>query len=232
MSVYAGLKSLLRASANFMQWLKFNLNNSIEIGHSTKVRGARLSQNVRIGAHCNSQKGGIGPYSYMGDYCELPQTEIGKFCSIAAHVTLAAGNHPVEYLSTSPYTYSPIKNSFTEKQLYPQEFFYTDEKHKYLCKIGNDVWIGTGAMLVCGSKALNIGNGAVVAAGAVVTKDVPPYAVVVGCPARVLKYRFSDEMISKLEKEKWWDKDEEWIRKSVEKFSDFDGLFARKDDKI
>lgn len=58
MSVYAGLKSLLRASANFMQWLKFNLNNNIEIGHSTKVRGARLSQNVRIGTHCNIQGGG------------------------------------------------------------------------------------------------------------------------------------------------------------------------------
>lgn len=167
----------------------------------------------------------------MGDYCELPQTEIGKFCSIAAHVILAAGNHPVDYLSTSPYTYSPIKNSFTKKQLYPQEFFYTDEKHNYLCKIGNDVWIGTGAMIVCGSKALNIGDGAVVAAGAVVTKDVPPYAVVAGCPARVLKYRFLDEMISNLENEKWWDKDEEWIRKSVEKFSDFDELFAREDDK-
>lgn len=177
-------------------------------------------------------RGGVGSYSYMGDYCELPQTEIGKFCSIAAHVTLAAGNHPVEYLSTSPYTYSPIKNSFAEKQLYPQEFFYTDEKHKYLCKIGNDVWIGTGAMLVCGSKALNIGNGAVVAAGAVVTKDVPPYAIVMGCPARVLKYRFSEETISKLDSEKWWNKDEDWIRKSVESFSDFDGLFAREDDKM
>lgn len=232
MSVYAGLKSLLREVANFTQWLNFNLRNNIEIGCSTKIRGANLSQNVRVGAHCNIQGGVIESYSYMGDYCVLPQVEIGKFCSIASHVTLAAGNHPMEYLSTSPYTYSHIKNSFTEKQLYSQEFFYTNEKHKYLCKVGNDVWIGTGAMLVCGSKALNIGDGAVVAAGAVVTKDVPPYAVVAGCPAKVLKYRFSDAMISILESEKWWDKDEEWIRKSVEAFSDFDGLFAREDGKV
>ena len=151
----------------------------------------------------------------MGDYCELPQVEIGKFCSIAAHVTLAAGNHPMSYVSTSPYTYSVIRDSFTKKQLYTQEFFYTDENHKYLCKIGNDVWIGTGATLVCGSKALNI--------------DVPPYAVVAGCPAKILRYRFSDETISEMEKEKWWDKSEEWIRESVESFSNPRGLFKRED---
>lgn len=171
----------------------------------------------------------MSSFSYMGDYCELPQVEVGKFCSIAAHVTLAAGNHPMSYVSTSPYTYSTIRNSFTKKQLYTQEFFYTDENHKYLCKIGNDVWIGTGATLVCGSKALNIGDGAVIAAGSVVTKDVPPYAVVAGCPAKILHYRFSDEMISKVEKEKWWDKSEEWIRESVKSFSDPSGFFARED---
>ena len=165
----------------------------------------------------------------MGDYCDLPQVEIGKFCSIAAHVTLAAGNHPMSYVSTSPYTYSTIRNSFTKKQLFTQEFFYTDENHKYLCKIGNDVWVGTGVILVCGSKALNIGDGAVIAAGAVVTKDVPPYAVVAGCPARILRYRFSDVIISEMEKERWWDKSENWIRESVETFPNPSRLFARED---
>ena len=229
MSIYEGVKSLLREAANFATWLKLNFNSDIEIGHETKVRGARLSKNVRIGSHCNIQRGGVKSFSYMGDYCELPQVEIGKFCSIAAHVTLAAGNHPMNYVSTSPYTYSTIRNSFTKKQLYTQEFFYTDENHEYLCKIGNDVWIGTGATLVCGSKALNIGDGAVIAAGSVVTKDVPPYAVVAGCPAKILRYRFSDETIAEMEKEKWWDKDEDWICESVEKFSDPSGLFARED---
>ena len=229
MSIREGAKSLLRETANLAQWLRFNLSSSIEIGRDSKVRGAKIAKNVKIGSHCNIQGGGVSSFSYMGDYCELPQVEIGKFCSIAAHVTLAAGNHPMNYLSTSPYTYSAIRNSFTKKQLYTQEFFYTDEDHKYLCKIGNDVWIGTGATLVCGSKALNIGDGAVIAAGSVVTKDVPPYAVVAGCPAKILRYRFSDETISEMEREKWWDKSEDWIRKSVEKFSDPSGLFARED---
>lgn len=229
MSIREGAKSLLRKTANLAQWLRFNLSNSIEIGRNSKVRGAKIAKNVKIGSHCNIQRGRVSSFSYMGDYCELPQVEIGKFCSIAAHVTLAAGNHPMSYVSTSPYTYSTIRNSFTNKQLYTQEFFYTDEDHKYLCKIGNDVWIGTGATLVSGSKALNIGNGAVSAAGAVVTKDVPPYAVVAGCPAKILRYRFSDETISELEKEKWWDKSEDWIRESVEAFSDPSRLFARED---
>ena len=230
MSIREGAKSLLRETANFAQWLRFNLSNSIEIGRNAKVRGAKIAENVRIGAQCNIQGGKVDCYSYMGNYCELPQVEIGKFCSIAAHVTLAAGNHPMSYVSTSPYTYSTIRNSFTKKQLYTQEFFYTDETHKYLCKIGNDVWIGTGATLVCGSKALNIGNGAVIAAGSVVTKDVPPYAVVAGCPVKILRYRFSDETISEMEKEKWWDKSEEWIRESIETFSDPSRLFAREDE--
>lgn len=229
MSIREGAKSLLRETANLAQWLLFNLSNSIEIGRKSKVRGAKIAKNVKIGSHCNIQRGGVSSFSYMGDYCELPQVEIGKFCSIAAHVTLAAGNHPMSYVSTSPYTYSTIRNSFAKKQLFTQEFFYTDEDHKYLCKIGNDVWIGTRVTLVCGSKALNIGDGAVIAAGAVVTKDVPPYAVVAGCPAKILRYRFSDEMISEMEREKWWDKSEDWIKESVEAFSDPSGLFARED---
>lgn len=229
MSIREGAKSLLRETANLAQWLCFNLSSSIEIGRNSKVRSAKIAKKVRIGAQCNIQGGKVDCYSYMGNYCELPQVEIGKFCSIAAHVTLAAGNHPMSYVSTSPYTYSTIRDSFTKKQLYTQEFFYTDEDHKYLCKIGNDVWIGTGATLVCGSKALNIGDGAVIAAGSVVTKDVPPYAVVAGCPAKILRYRFSDETISEMEKEKWWDKDEDWIRGSVQKFSDPSRLFARED---
>lgn len=114
MSIREGAKSLLRKTANLAQWLRFNLSSSIEIGRDSKVRGAKIAKNVKIGSHCNIQRGGVSSFSYMGDYCELPQAEIGKFCSIAAHVTLAAGNHPMSYVSTSPYTYSTIRNSFTK----------------------------------------------------------------------------------------------------------------------
>lgn len=124
MSIREGAKSLLRETANFAQWLRFNLSNSIEIGRNAKVRGAKIAENVRIGAQCNIQGGKVDCYSYMGNYCELPQVEIGKFCSIATHVTLAAGNHPMSYVSTSPYTYSTIRNSFT-KNIHKSSFIPT-----------------------------------------------------------------------------------------------------------
>lgn len=176
--------------------------------------------------------GGVKSYSYLGNYCELPQTLIGKFCSIAGHVTLAAGNHPMNYLSTSPYTYDAINGSFTNMKLYTSEFYYTDSSCVYLCEIGNDVWIGTGAMLVCGSHALHIGNGAVIAAGSVVTKDVPPYAIVAGNPAKVIRYRFSNEIIEKLDKEKWWDRDREWIENHVDHFNNVENVFNKENDEF
>lgn len=212
------LKRCARSCLNIIDVWKFNIKRNIEIGRHTKVRMAKIEEYVRIGNFDNVQCGDIKSYTYLGDYCELPQTSIGKFCSIAGHVILAAGNHPMSYVSTSPYTYDVMHGSFTNRKLYLDEFYYTDDEKRYLCKIGNDVWIGTGAILVCGSKALHIGNGAVIAAGAVVTKDVPPYAIVAGNPAKVLRYRFSNEVIEKLEKQKWWDKDQEWIKSHVNDF--------------
>lgn len=159
--------------------------------------------------------GDVNQYTYLGDYCMLPQTKIGKFCSIAAHTRLAAGNHPLGYVSTSPYTYSRVQWSFAKEQLYNEEFYYTDKSEKYLCEIGNDVWIGTGATLVCSKSALHIGDGAVIAAGAVVTRDVPAYAVVAGCPAKIVRYRFSEDVIKQLLTLQWWEKDEEWIENNI-----------------
>lgn len=225
-------KRYMRTLSNTLDVWKFNINRNIEIGRHTKVRMAKIGEYVRVGDFCNIQRGGVKSYSYLGNYCELPQTSIGKFCSVAGHVILAAGNHPMNYLSTSPYTYDVIHGSFTNTKLYSDEFYYTDDSHDYLCEIGNDVWIGTGALLVCGSNALHIGNGAVIAAGAVVTKDVPPYAIVAGNPAKVIRYRFSSEVIEKLEKEKWWDRDQEWIKKHVKQFSEVENIFSKKKDEV
>lgn len=225
MKLLENIKRNIRSCLNTIDVWKFNINKNIEIGRHTRVRMAELEDYVRIGDFCNIQRGGVKSYSYLGDYCELPQTSIGKFCSIAGHVTLAAGNHPMNYLSMSPYTYDTIYGSFTNMKLYSNDFYYTDDRCRYLCEIGNDVWIGTGALLVCGSRALHIGNGAVIAAGAVVTKDVPPYAIVAGNPAKVMRYRFSDKLIEKLEKERWWDKDKEWIKSHANNFANVENVF-------
>lgn len=149
--------------------------------------------------------GSIGTGSYIGQNCEI-SAQIGKFCSIGSHVITVQGTHPVNMPSTHPAFYSPSKQSgitFVSEKLFDEETGKT--------VIGNDVWIGTRTTIL---GSVNIGDGAIIAAGAVVTKDVPPYAVVGGVPAKVIKYRFDEDQISKLLELKWWDKDIEWLREN------------------
>lgn len=133
--------------------------------------------------------------TFIGDR----DTEIGSFTSIAAHVFIGPGEHPLDNLSTSPYFYA--KPGF--KDLIEPVYYVKP------CIIGNDVWIGDMVFIKGGIK---IGDGAVVAAGAVVTKDVPPYAIVGGVPAKIIKYRFDEQTIKDLLALKWWDLPDEVIR--------------------
>ena len=115
---------------------------------------------------------------------------IGNYCSIAANVYIYTGNHPTHYFTTHPMMYNAEMGAKN-----PVEF----AKH---LSIGHDVWIGQNAIILPGCH--NIGNGAVIGAGSVVTRDVEPYAIVVGNPARTLRKRFSDDIIEKLEASQWW----------------------------
>lgn len=138
----------------------------------------------------------IGMYSHGG--CFNPGqidkfTRIGRYCSIARTVRVMNRNHPMEFRSMHAFFFNP-------------ELKYTilDEIRYIPIDIGNDVWIGFNALIMPNVK--KIADGAVVGAGAVVNKDVPPYAVVVGNPARIVRYRFSQSIIDELLSSKWWDK--------------------------
>ena len=135
-------------------------------------------------------------YSYGGCFSKEfnlgGRVKIGRYCSIASNVRYLAGNHPLNYVSTSPYFYSKKFAKKDVKDITRNELF-----------IGNDCWIGYGAIIT--SKCKKIGNGAVVAAGAIVTKDVPPYAIVAGSPARIIKYSFDEQIQKELEDSKWWE---------------------------
>lgn len=122
----------------------------------------------------------LGDYSYVGGFCKIQYATIGKFCSIAEGVKIGLGIHPTHLPSTHPAFYSPQSHWDIKPDLSLQI-----EEYKRI-EIGDDVWIGTNAMVLDGVK---IGSHAVVAAGAVVTKDVPEYAIVGGVPANVIKYR-------------------------------------------
>ena len=108
---------------------------------------------------------------------------------------------------------------FTDKKLF-QETRYVDEQY-HAVSIGNDVWIGENVLLLAGVR---VGDGAVIATGAVVTKDVPPYAMVGGVPAKVLRMRFAEDTVAKLLKLRWWDKPVSWIEEHSAYFQDVDGF--------
>ncbi len=123
-----------------------------------------------------------------------PGTTIGRYCSIAGGVRVVNHNHPLSFRSTSGLFFNPALG-LCENWLV--------EHHPLV--IGNDVWIGANAVVM--PEVSRIGDGAVIGAGAVVTRDVPPYAVVLGNPGRVVKYRFGPETIARLLEERWWDRD-------------------------
>ena len=130
----------------------------------------------------------MGEYSYHAADFIAPGTVIGKYCSIGAGVRIGADYHPTNYISTSP-------------KLYQQDYKNGKLVHFPHIEIGNDVWIGWNVLIL---KSCKIGTGAVIGAGSVVTHDVPPYAVVAGNPARIIRYRYSESDIAKLLESEWW----------------------------
>lgn len=162
-----------------------------------------------------SFSGSIGYGSYIGNNCKI-QAKVGKYCAIANGVMTISGRHPTsDFVSIHPAFFSTKKQAgftYVEKDSF-EELLYAEDTYSVV--IGNDVWIGASSLILNG---VTIGDGAIVAAGAVVTKDVEPYAIVGGVPARLLKWRFSKEDIEFLKEHQWWEQSESWIRRNVEKF--------------
>lgn len=150
-----------------------------------------------IGEHSYGAKG--SPIIIEEKYARL---HVGKYCSIASEVLMILGNHRYDTITTYPF--KDISFSWPEAA-----DAVDDHSTKGDIIIGNDVWIGARANIMSG---VTIGSGAIVATAAVVTKNVPPYAIVGGNPARVIKYRFSEEVIEQLLEIAWWDWPEDVIR--------------------
>lgn len=190
----------------------------------------------------------IGRHTYYGENFKhlFFIKSIGNFCSIADNVSVGVPNHPYNFISSHPFLYSKL-NMFSADFLPEKELKFTypcNKCQKSYCDFGceiyqedaqqilnevngfvtikNDVWIGERAIILSG---VTIGNGAIIAAGAVVTKDVPDFAIVGGVPAKIIKYRFAPEEIDVLNKTHWWDWSDEKIRKSMQLFKNKEMFF-------
>ncbi|MBN3034343.1 MAG: CatB-related O-acetyltransferase [Bacteroidales bacterium] len=165
---------------------------------------------LEYGSHI--QAGHIGKYTYIGKYCLVDRNtaSIGRFCSIAYHVRIGLGNHPTAWVSSHPFAYDPKYGFVNEKKPFAEEVTQP-------CVIGNDVWIGTGAVILAGVR---VGDGAVIGANALVTKDVEPYSIVIGSPAAHHRYRFDEITRQKLLALQWWDWDDDMIRRNISFFND------------
>lgn len=185
-------------------------DKKLKIGYMASVAGCdfgnynSLHEGVRL---CNVT---MGDFSYVSTNSQITNATIGKFVSIGPEVICGLGKHPSRgFVSVHPVFYSPtpqVQITFAS-QLHFNEFSPIE--------IGNDVWLGARAIILDGIK---IGHGAIVGAGAVVTKDVPPYAIVGGVPAKILRFRFEPDVIVTLLASKWWDRDIDWLQVNASKF--------------
>lgn len=201
-------------------------------------------KNIRIGKDCSvslstnfegmnticdgaTVSGEVGYGTYVG-YRSVISGKIGRFCSIGNDINIIIGSHPSrKFVSTHPVFYSQLKQSgetFVNSQKFT-EVQYADYEDNLII-IGNDVWIGSNTLLYSG---ITIGDGAIIAAGAVVTMSVEPYSIVGGIPAKLIRKRFSEAQIERLLEIQWWNNSLDWIRKNAEIFDDINQFLNIKD---
>lgn len=195
-----------------LKYIKGSIMNLLNPSVSILTRIDDMSvvcKNSRIYGGSQIFQSHIGSYSYVANNSQVICATIGRYCSIADNVIIGPGNHTLSNISTSPI--------FTESRNALGIQWSDDTKVEPFrpVSIGNDVWIGSRAIIMGG---ITIGNGAVVGAGAIVTKDVPSYAIVGGVPAKVIRYRFSQDVIERLEEIKWWNMAEDKLKSCLSIF--------------
>lgn len=166
-----------------------------------------IHKTVSIFRYAKVKMSKIGAYSYIGNDTDVEYADIGKFCSIADHCRIGMGSHNLNLLSTSPIFTEAING--TKSQWLDHDVNAAEDK---MAVLGNDVWVGSHVLI---NGGITVGHGAVIGAGAVVVKDVPPYAIVGGVPAKIIRYRFSPEVIERLLQLEWWSLDTDTLKQNI-----------------
>lgn len=176
-----------------------------------KVTDSELGAYTEVGPFTSLAESSLGDYSYVTNNCQIIYTTIGRFCSIAAQCRVNPGNHPLEKAAMHHFHYRSRQFGFDQADYEP--FF--DWRRSFPVSLGNDVWLGHGAIILPG---VTIGHGAAVGAGAVVTKDVAPFTVVGGVPAKPIKTRFPEKVQQALLDLAWWDWPHDRIKAALPDF--------------
>lgn len=229
------VKTIVQKSRYWLHIL-FPLSNSMEKfrnrhlcfynGEGSKIMNTQFEGHNMIGRKVTLINCMVGEASYINHNSRMIGSKIGRYCSIADNVYTGFGHHPLDFISThSSFFYdttSQLGWSMFKPSAAPS---YDPYKHPendkgYITVIGNDVWIGSHAMIMDG---ITIGTGAVIGTGSVVTKDVPPYAIVAGVPAKIIRYRHPESKINDLLKSKWWKMSFEYLKSNFQKY-DINGI--------
>lgn len=176
--------------------------DNVVIGEDSFIEDSQLGSYVQLNRRNIVVASTIGDYTYTGANTIIKKTDIGKFCSISWNVSITGNKHDYNLISPHPFTHLRTFNFIDENSPLDSERVY----------IQNDVWLGMNSCVLPGIK---IYSGSIIGAGSVVTKDVPPYAIVAGNPAKLIKYRFSDEIISDFLEVEWWNWPYEIIKKNM-----------------
>lgn len=193
------------------------LFKNVSLSLSTQFEGKSV-----VNRGCNISGSYIGLGTFIAPNSQLIRARIGKFCSIGQNVQTRFGLHPSrKFVSTYPAFFSLKKQAgftFVEEQCF-EEHKYVDKEKKYFVEIGNDVWIGNDVRIMDGVR---VGDGAIIGLGSIITKDIEPYSINVGIPAKKIGYRFNEEKREFLLKFKWWERDFKWITANAIYFRDID----------
>jgi acetyltransferase-like isoleucine patch superfamily enzyme len=189
---------------------KFKSKRAV-IGIGASIKNSDLGFDVFVGVNSRISNSSVGDHSYFNSDTRVSDAIIGKYCSVGSDVKIGFGAHPTSLVSTHPCFYANNKGFKT----FADQMYYNEERGTV--HIGNDVWIGSNVSIMNNVK---IGNGVIIAMGSIVTKDVPDYAIVAGIPAKVIKFRFSDDVINSLSEIKWWDFDARLIQSDYKDFLD------------
>ncbi len=181
------------------------------VGKDCRIAGSKLGEWTEVGDWNRFENVVLGDFSYTGPWCIAQNADIGKFSNIAAAVRIGPTDHPMDRATLHHFTYRRRMFGFAKDD----DLAFFTKRESRIARIGHDTWIGHGAIVMPG---VTVGNGAIVGSGAVVTKDVPAFSIVVGVPAKLVRFRCARETAAALEEIAWWDWDRDTILRRQDDF--------------